>query len=460
MARPSPRRLATAALYAVLILLLAFAATWLAVRITPLQSVSAAGQTVRVGAASPRFGVSGPGELELFGQTIPTKQHFTGPIRPRLELTRIAQDPQVAELLESGGHGKLTLTVGRELTSGWVRYALWETAVAAGVLLVVLAAVTGLRRTSPRRTAGVLAGGVVAVCVVNLLGFGLLASGTPRALDRVRSLDDLVGRSPLAPVPPASGPRLAQVRVVVLGDSTAAGTGNRPLPKPDALDKACERSADSYAEALSGTNDWNVLNLACSGATVRDGILGVQIVGDHVAPPQLAEAQRATKAQALIVSIGANDVGWADLARLCAAAPVCDDRATNAYFRSRLTRFALDYRKLLGQLTALPQHPAVLINEYYDPFGPDIGCLKREGLTTAKVDVLRSRLAALNTVLDQGATTAGFPVARPRFAGHELCSGQPYVQGTAGKAPLHPTAAGELAIALADQQVLLSKLIP
>ncbi|MFF8996289.1 SGNH/GDSL hydrolase family protein [Streptomyces sp. NPDC014983] len=454
MARPSPRRLTVAALYTLVFVLLAVAATWLSVRITPMQTVSAAGQTMRVGVMPPQLNLSGPGELVLFGQKIPTEPRFDGPIRPRLVLAHITPGHEVAELLKSGDHGKLTLAVGHRLTSGWVRYALWETAVAAGVVLVVSTAATGVRRMPPRRTVGVLAAGLAMVCVVNLVGFGLLASGTLRVLGHVHSLDDLVGHSPLTPVPAAVGPPLGHVQVVVLGDSTAAGTGNRPLPNPSALDTACARSADSYAQALAKANRWDVLNLACSGATVRDGILGVQIVGDRVAPPQLAQAQRASKAAAVIVSIGANDVRWADLTRLCIAAKVCDDRATNASFRGWLARFTLDYRTLLRQLSTLPQHQTVLINAYYDPFGPDIGCLKREGLTKDKTEVLRARLGSLNTVLREGAEAAGFPFARPHFTGHELCSSQPYVQGPADKAPLHPTAAGELAIALADQRFL------
>lgn len=88
---------------------LALAAVWLAVLIIPLQSVSAAGQTVRVGAAPLDWSLSGPGQLDLFGQTIPTRAHFDGPIRPRLELTRIRGDAEVARLLRSGDHERLTL---------------------------------------------------------------------------------------------------------------------------------------------------------------------------------------------------------------------------------------------------------------------------------------------------------------------------------------------------------------
>jgi hypothetical protein len=95
-----------------------------------------------------------------------------------------------------------------------------------------------------------------------------------------------------------------------------------------------------------------------------------------------------------------------------------------------------------------------LINTYFDPFGGDVKCLAGDGFTPAKTTVLSARVNALNTVLASGAQTFGFTAVRPDFTGHELCSTQPYVQGMRAAAPLHPTAAGELAIALTDQQAL------
>ncbi|MER5213591.1 hypothetical protein ABT063_24215 [Streptomyces sp. NPDC002838] len=88
-----------------------------------------------------------------------------------------------------------------------------------------------------------------------------------------------------------------------------------------------------------------------------------------MAPPQLAQAQRATEASVVLVSVGANDVRWSDLVTLRAASPSCDDQASTAFFQNRLARFAHQ--------------------------------------------VLRSRLAALNTVLRQGAETSGDPIQSP-----------------------------------------------
>jgi hypothetical protein len=292
--------------------------------------------------------------------------------------------------------------------------------------------------------------------IVNVIGFSLLASGTPAALRHVHSLSDLVGRSAVAPTAPVAGPPLGDVEAVVVGDSTAAGVGNSQLPRPDALDQACGRSADSYARQLAEVNHWNVLNLSCSGATIRAGLLGPQQVGTLSAPPQVAQLERAPKALVIIVSVGADDLHWADLTKLCAASPACDDRATDAYFQQQIAQFVLDYRDLLTQLAALPNHPTVIVNQYYDPFDSDTTCLNRLGIDTAKAKTLQSRLDTLNSALRQGADAAGFLSVRPSFAGHALCSTQPFVQGPKDRAPLHPTAAGELAIALADQQALFT----
>ena len=150
------------------------------------------------------------------------------------------------------------------------------------------------------------------------------------------------------------------------------------------------------------------------------------------------------------------------MTRLCAASAVCNDKVSSAYFSQLLSAFTTSYYQLLGDLTNLPGSPAVLVNEYYSPFGPNIGCLAKYGLTAAKENVLLARLGQLNTVLAEGAQTFGFGVADPPFTGHELCTADPYVQGPSDPAPLHPTATGELVIALADQQALpkLQPLVP
>ncbi len=131
----------------------------------------------------------------------------------------------------------------------------------------------------------------------------------------------------------------------------------------------------------------------------------------------------------IIVSVGADDVQWSIMTQLCVASTVCNDKVSNAYFNQLISDFTRSYYELLGDLAALPGAPAVLINQYYSPFGPDLSCLSKYGITPAKEKVLASRLAQLNTVLAQGAQTFGFGVTEPQFTGHELCIAEPLRPG-------------------------------
>jgi lysophospholipase L1-like esterase len=424
-------------------------------QVAPLQMVSAAGQTARVGAAVPSLSLSGPGELDLFGEVMPTKPQFNGPIRPLLQLTHITINPQVAQLLRSDSPHKLELDLSQQLAQGWTRYFEWETFIAAGFAVVALIAVAGLRRQSHKKMAKTVVAGLLTVVVVNVGGVLLTASSTPGVLRSVKTLDDLVGVDPLAAPQQTVTRSLPGVQAVVIGDSTAAAVGNPPPDGATALDRACGRSGESYAADLAAVNHWNVLNLACGGATVQNGLLGVQVLGDgQVAPSQLVEAERATHAKVIIVSVGANDVEWSIMTRLCVASTVCNDKVSSAFFSKQIGDFTRSYYELLGDLAGLPGRPDILVNQYYSPFGANLRCLASYGITAAKEKVLLARLGQLNTVLAQGAQTFGFGVTDPPFAGHELCTAAPYVQGPGDPAPLHPTTAGELAIALADQQIL------
>ena len=420
-----------------------------------MQTVSAAGQTAQVGATLAGFSWSGPGELDLFGQVVPTKPRFQGPIRPLLQLSHITIDRQVSDLLRSDNPRALKLSLSQQLAHGWTRYFEWETLIAAGFAVIPLIALAGLRRQSHAAMAKTAAAGLAVVCAVNIGGVLLTASSTPTVLRSVKTLDDLVGADPLATPPQTVSHPLPGVQAVVIGDSTAAAMGNPIAANATPLDRACGRSGESYAADLAAVNNWNVLNLACSGATVQNGLLGAQVLGNgQVAPPQLAEAARATHAKVIIVSVGADDVQWSIMTRLCVASTVCNDKVSAAFFSKQIGDFTRSYYDLLGDLAGLPGSPRVLVNQYYSPFGADLRCLARHGITAAKEKVLAARLGQLNAVLAQGAETFGFGVTDPSFTGHELCTADPYVQGPGDPAPLHPTAAGELAIALADQQAL------
>jgi lysophospholipase L1-like esterase len=449
------RRVLRVVLVAATMLAVSAASIALALLLTPDQSVSALGQTVDVGAAPPSLSTAGPGQVVLFGQPVATGIDFIGPVRPRLVLTDISINEQVARLLNPGSRAETADALGSALASGWKRYFVWEIAVAGTAALLLLGAIAGWRRYGWKKTLVTLLGGLLFVEAVNVSAIMVTAFTAPGVLRGVHSLSELVGRTEELPLPAAAGPAQHRFEAVVIGDSTAAGLGGPPPPHASPSDRACQRSANAFAVVLARVNDWNVQNLACSGATIERGILGPQVEGGRTLPPQLAVAKRAEDARAIVVSVGANDMQWNAMIRLCAFADTCDNRALTAYFQRSLDRFAQDYYELLRQLVALPGRPRVLINQYYVPFDPEQDCLASAGLTTEKIEVLLERLGALNVVLANGAHTFGYRTVQPDFAGHELCTDQPYVQGLEDSAPLHPNARGQLVIALADERALL-----
>jgi hypothetical protein len=107
------RRISVAAACLIAGVLVASASIALALLVTPMQPVSVAGQTVRVGAAAPTLSTSGPGELDLFGQRLPTTIRFAGPVRPRLALSSITLNQQLGSLLTAPHHGDPGQAIGR-----------------------------------------------------------------------------------------------------------------------------------------------------------------------------------------------------------------------------------------------------------------------------------------------------------------------------------------------------------
>ncbi|MBM7366958.1 GDSL-type esterase/lipase family protein [Gordonia hydrophobica] len=426
--------------------------------LTPMQSVQAVGQTVRVGAAPPSTSWSGPGQVELFGRQLDTTIDFPGPIRPRLELTNLELSGELADLVGPAGDDAARKQAQDELQNalvdGWKRYLIIQVLIVAAVSLLLMGAVVGWQRRSAASSIIVVVIGVVVAAAANVGAVVVTASNAAEQLRAISSIESLVGAATVPGALPANPPPAAAGHVVVIGDSTAAGIGNPPLRDPTSQDTACERTSGAFAVALGRASNWKVTNMACSSATIRAGLLGEQERGGQTLPPQLPAALDAGPA-AIIISIGANDVGWSHMIGLCAALPDCGGKASDAYFNQQLETFARDYLVLLTRLRALPNPPTVIINTYYDPLPGGSDCVADLGITDDKIAILHGWLDAMNKVLEQGADAASFPTAKPSFDGHGLCSPDPFVQSIKGNAPLHPTTAGGLAIALADQAALI-----
>jgi lysophospholipase L1-like esterase len=464
---------------------LAAAALLLALAVTPPVTVATFGQDVKVGAVapSPGLGWSGPGRAELFGEgTVDTVARFDGPIRPLITWERFNRNAAAAAFIQaSDGAGSGTRTVGAALAAGWTAYFV-RLLVAAAVIgvalyLAVIGALGVVRRGYQVPSRGRLLLGLAAAAGLSLavtVGCAALTVLSARSqLAGVSSLADLTGRAPLVPPPSPADPEHTDVAVAVIGDSTAAGVGNAEPADPTPQDTACGRSRDAYARVLQSATGQPVLNLACSSATIDTGLLGPQTEGGATLPAQVGVLKSLPSLSAVVVSVGANDVGWSDFLSICYALSRCDDQVSATLFQRRLDTFRIQYAQLLQQLSDLPSRPVVIVTEYYDPLGSTFDCTALQapdppaspppgyGFAPApgedpqqriaeKVEPLRSELDALNTVLQQGAAAFDFRSVRPDFTGHELCTPQPWVQGMSARFPFHPNAAGELAIAAAQ----------
>jgi lysophospholipase L1-like esterase len=447
--RPSISRLLSIAVVVLgLAIVIPLASIEVSLLISPAQNVEAGGQSLAL-SAGPSASASGPGTLELFGQSIPTTQQFSGPIRPRLLWAEVTHYNELLTALKDTGY------LGRALRDGWSGYFIRElliTVLAAAILAALALAL--LRRRWQLIVGGVVLAGLVAGGV-DALAINSAAQGLQQ-LSQVRTLDQLVGRTPLAVIPTSRKAPAATASTVVIGDSTAAGAGNPPLAHATAEDTACRRSQDSYAADIAAVNNSTVINLACTNASIEQGLFDPEDINGVLVPSQLARLEAMHGVKVVIVSIGANEMHWTQLMELCLVSPQCDDSASAAWFAQALDSFTFDYYDLLQRLAALPGLPRVIVNEYYDPLPLDPVCPGEPAITASKSAVLLSRLTTFNTVLADGAASFGFEAVDPSFMGHELCTQQSFVQGLDGAAPLHPNAAGEIAIALADEQALLN----
>ena len=291
--------------------------------------------------------------------------------------------------------------------------------------------------------------------------------------------------------------------VVSLGDSVAAGEGN-----PDQgrwRSQRCHRSRAAGVEQairlLAQANpDRGItfVNLACSGATVDAGVLGPYRGIEHPAgaapvPAQVDRlealvARAGRPADAVLLSVGANDVHFGDIVVHCIATPACPSsgfdpdhlgRGTTADIAvgGALDRLAARYDALgarLGPRVVVPGR--VLITEYFDP------TRGRDGQPCASIaagisrDELRwaedSVLSPLNHAVAAAGLRNGWHTVTgiaSDFATHGYCTSRAerwvrrISESLANRAgPLHPNASGHLAIAARIAPALAKelKLIP
>lgn len=235
---------------------------------------------------------------------------------------------------------------------------------------------------------------------------------------------------------------------VALGDSVAAGAG-LPLTSNQGEDLLCARSGDAYPHAVAAQLGTQVTQLSCSGAKVDEGIYGKQRVSGPNLEPQLERAFEGGTPDLITITIGANDMRWAQFLRDCytwRCGSSWDDARVAAYLADLSIELNWTFHKINTLSNGHP--PKVVITGYFNPLDPDKTCSDLDGITTKEVNWLNQQHQSMNEVIEYAAAWYDYVQYVPvDFSGHELCSSDPWVQGRADAAPVHPTAEGQRAIA-------------
>jgi lysophospholipase L1-like esterase len=284
----------------------------------------------------------------------------------------------------------------------------------------------------------------------------------------------------------SSAPKVGagSLELVALGDSVAAGlpNGDEVVTKTEtgwsiadrsesgrtAADRMCGRSSKAWPVRFGAKVSARVRSVACSGATVRAGLLGSQ----GSAPPQV-DALRAST-DIVTLTVGANDAAFLNTMTSCyLSVDTCDDASADASLDRAVTTLRTELAAGLDQIRTRSPKATIVLTTYYDPVPTAAqvraGCSEVVVLRgVAELDRgeaawLRAALHRMNDVIRNAAAARQRVVLvdlERAFDGHQLCDADPWVFGPSillqpgqfqNSAPLHPTPDGQAAIARAAQ---------
>jgi lysophospholipase L1-like esterase len=291
--------------------------------------------------------------------------------------------------------------------------------------------------------------------------------------------------------------------VVSIGDSVASGEGNPDGPGPRWLEKRCHRSLQSGAALAAQAVELgdrhsavSFVPLACSGATIDEGLLGpYDGVQKNAAkgplPPQVDVLADLTRpVDALLISVGANDVNFGSFVRFCAFVKNCLNRrfdpdhplseartgfaTAQAVERHAVATLPGLYEELAKRLAGQVAPENVIVVEYFDPLRDAGGQLCKHPLLF--VDAAEEQwaeqnlLAPLNAAVDAAAKRHGWQVVSgvaDAFRNHGICArGQSWITTPSGSGlaelsltgTLHPNPDGHRAEAALIAPVLAKTL--
>ncbi|WP_327069342.1 SGNH/GDSL hydrolase family protein [Kitasatospora sp. NBC_01302] len=280
-----------------------------------------------------------------------------------------------------------------------------------------------------------------------------------------------------APGATASRPAVPSGPYVAIGDSYTAGLKVDPAGGGV---RGCSRSAANYPSLVAADlhlAPGRFTDVSCSSATTADLTAAQQVAGGSN-PPQLDALSAATGL--VTIGIGGNDAGFMKVMEHCAEQGVaasllravdpkgakdapCRDSYTAADGSDKLTgvigTVGQNVAGVLGEVTRRAPHAKVYLVGYPALLPADparCGSLLGGAVTAGDLAFLAAQEQRLNAELKNRAEAAGavFVDTYTPSLGHDMCSGQstrwiepPFP--AAGRAPLHPNAAGQQGMAAA-----------
>lgn len=224
-----------------------------------------------------------------------------------------------------------------------------------------------------------------------------------------------------------AGAEVTPGQYVALGDSYSAGTGSGPMTTN------CYRSTNAYPALYAADHPAMDFNFdACGGAVTGD-----------VISKQLGHLSDATSLVTL--TIGGNDIGFANIISTCAfgSDQVCLDKIEDA----KANAYATLPDKLdatYGAIQTKAPHAKIVVLGYPHLLvdGPAWCSMSR-----TKRHALYEGVDLINEGVKYRAELAGLTFEDPtdEFAGHEVCSGSPWINGVKLDvvSSFHPNKAGQ-----------------
>lgn len=198
---------------------------------------------------------------------------------------------------------------------------------------------------------------------------------------------------------------------VAMGDSYASGTGAGSYGNSG----SCFRSTNAYPPLWANAHGATLNFVACSGATTAD-VLNSQV------------SALSASTTLVTIAIGGNDAGFSDVMTTCTleSNSSCVNRVNQAVAFAQSTlpgRLDSVYSSIRGRAPSA----RVIVLGYPRIFSAS-SCW---WFSTTKRNAVNSAANQLSDVIAARAAAAGFTYedTRDNFAGHEVCTGSPWING-------------------------------